>query len=109
MIELGRNRAMSETTYSRSVTIVNDNGLHLRPAKLFVELASQFECKLEVVKNDMRIDGKSILSIMTLGATQGTEVRLEGSGHDSQSAVDALVELVETGFPSPETDQEAVS
>ena len=100
---------MSDTTYSRTVTIVNEQGLHLRPAKLFVELASTFDCKLEVVKNDTRIDGKSILSILTLGATQGTEVCLEGSGDDSQQAVDALVDLVESGFPTPETDQETVS
>jgi phosphocarrier protein HPr len=90
---------MSETTYSRTVTIVNSPGLHLRPAKLFVELASQYQSRIELIKDDMRIDGKSILSILTLGAAQGTRVSLEGTGPDSQAAISALAALIESGFP----------
>lgn len=90
---------MSESPYSRTVTVVNAPGLHLRPAKLLVDLASQFQCRIELVKDDMRIDGKSILSILTLGAAQGTQLSLEGVGPDSQAAVDALAELIESGFP----------
>lgn len=90
---------MSDPTYIRTVTIVNSPGLHLRPAKLFVEMASQFHSRIELIKDDMRIDGKSILSILTLGAAQGTQVSLEGTGPDSQAAVDALVALIESGFP----------
>lgn len=90
---------MSETTYSRKVTIVNSPGLHLRPAKLFVEMATQYQSRIELIKDDMRIDGKSILAILTLGAAQGTEVSLEGTGPDSRQAVDALAVLIESGFP----------
>lgn len=86
-------------TYTRTVTIVNSPGLHLRPAKLFVEMASRFESRIELVKGDMRIDGKSILSILTLGAAQGTQVSLVGTGPDSQTAIDALAALIESGFP----------
>ncbi len=90
---------MSETTYSRTVTIVNSPGLHLRPAKLFVEMASQYQSRIELIKDDMRIDGKSILSILTLGAAQGTRVSLEGTGLDSHAAINALAALIESGFP----------
>ena len=90
---------MSNSTYTRSVTIINSPGLHLRPAKLFVEMASTFRSRIELIKDDMRIDGKSILSILTLGAAQGTQVSLEGTGPDSQAAVEALVALIESGFP----------
>lgn len=90
---------MSEQPYSRTVTIVNAPGLHLRPAKLFVELASQFQSRIELIKDDMRIDGKSILSILTLGAAQGTQVSLEGTGPDSHAAINALAALIESGFP----------
>ncbi len=90
---------MSDSTYTRTVTIVNSPGLHLRPAKLFVEMASTFRSRIELIKDDMRIDGKSILSILTLGAAQGTQVSLEGTGPDSQAAVEALVALIESGFP----------
>jgi phosphotransferase system HPr (HPr) family protein len=97
--ERGANGDMSEQIYSRTVTIVNPPGLHLRPAKLFVEMASQYQCRIELVKDDMRIDGKSILSILTLGAAQGTRVSLEGTGPDSHAAIDALAALIESGFP----------
>ncbi len=90
---------MSDSTYTRTVTIVNSPGLHLRPAKLFVEMASTFRSRIELIKDDMRIDGKSILSILTLGAAQGTQVSLEGTGPDSQAAVEALAALIESGFP----------
>ena len=90
---------MSETTYSRMVTIVNSLGLHLRPAKVFVEMASQYQSRIELIKGEMRIDGKSILSILTLGAAQGTRVSLEGTGPDSHAAINALAALIESGFP----------
>jgi phosphotransferase system HPr (HPr) family protein len=89
---------MSENSYSRTVTIVNSQGLHLRPAKLFVEVASKFRSQVEVIKDDLRIDGKSILSILTLGAAQGSQIRLAADGPDSHAAVDALAKLVESGF-----------
>jgi phosphocarrier protein len=90
---------MSDPTHTRTVTIVNSTGMHLRPAKLFVELASRFESRIELIKDDLRIDGKSILSILTLGAGQGTQVALHGTGPDARAAVDALAELIELGFP----------
>ena len=72
----------------------------MRPAYLFVSTASRFECKIEVVKDDIRIDGKSVLDILTLGATQGTQVSVEATGVDAQLAISALEELVVSGFPA---------
>lgn len=70
----------------------------MRPAYLFAETASQFDSKIEVAKDSIRIDGKSVLSILTLGAAQGTEVSIEATGDDADNAVKALAELVLSGF-----------
>ena len=75
----------------------------MRPAYLFVSTASKFESKIEVVKDDIRIDGKSVLDVLTLGATQGTKVSVEATGVDAQLAIEALEELVVSGFPAPTT------
>lgn len=74
----------------------------MRPAYLFAETASQFDSKIEVAKDSLRIDGKSVLSILTLGAAQGSEVSIEATGTDAKSAVEALAELVLSGFATRE-------
>jgi phosphotransferase system HPr (HPr) family protein len=93
---------MPETTSRATVTINNPQGLHMRPAYMFAEKASQFESRIEVSKDSIRIDGKSVLSILTLGAAQGSQVSIEATGADAQHAVDALAQLVTSGFISPE-------
>lgn len=90
---------MSETVARRKVTVTNPQGLHLRPAYVFVELASKFDASVQLIKNGERVDGKSILSIATLAIEQGTEVEIETAGHDAEAAVAALVKLVEQNFP----------
>ena len=89
---------MPETTSRATVTINNPQGLHMRPAYMFAETASQFDSKIEVAKDSVRIDGKSVLSILTLGAAQGSEVSIEATGDDAQRAIDTLTELVASGF-----------
>ena len=74
----------------------------MRPAYMFAETAAQFASKIEVVKDQTRIDGKSVLSILTLGAAQGSEVAIEATGEDAQNAVDTLAQLVESGFATEE-------
>ncbi len=71
----------------------------MRPAYLFAETAAKFSSRIEVVKDDIRIDGKSVLSILTLGAGEGTEVAVEAEGPDATDALSALVRLVASGFP----------
>ena len=70
----------------------------MRPAGKFAKAAQQFESTIELVKDDLRVDGKSVLSIMTLGAGQGSQFSLEGSGPDAEMAVEALATFVESGF-----------
>ena len=89
---------MNEPTLSRRVTVINKQGLHLRPLDMFVRCASEFDAKIEVVKDTVRADGKSILSLLTLVAKAGSQLLIEATGHDAQEALAALVELVEGGF-----------
>lgn len=72
----------------------------MRPAYLFAETAAQFDSKIELIKDDIRIDGKSVLSILTLGAAQGTVICLEATGPDAQNAIQVLEELLSSGFPA---------
>ena len=99
---------MSEPTVVRTVVIRNEQGLHARPADLFVRTAMKFKSDVAVVKGSLRVDGKSILDVLTLGATQDTELTLEASGPDAESVLDALAELVEGEFNEPEQEPEQV-
>ncbi len=72
----------------------------MRPAYLFAETASKFNSKIELIKDNLRIDGKSVLSILTLGAAQGTEVLIEATGEDAESAIGILQDLLSSGFPT---------
>ena len=71
----------------------------MRPAYLFAETAAKFESQIELVKDNQRIDGKSVLSILTLGATKGTQLELEATGPDASDAISALADLMTSGFP----------
>lgn len=80
------------------VTISNVQGLHARPVMRFVDLASQFQCAIEVCKGSRKVDGKSPMEMMLLEATKGTVLKLRAKGADSHRAVSALAELVNSGF-----------
>jgi len=90
---------MSDTATSR-VTVSNRLGLHARPAMEFVDCANLFTCEVKVRRSDSDevVDGKSIMQMMLLAATVGTELVIVCSGDDAQAACDALVELVAGGF-----------
>jgi phosphocarrier protein HPr len=87
-----------DPTAIRLVTVVNPQGFHARPAHLFVKLAGSFSCRVEIVKGNDVIDGKSILDLLTLGAGNGTTLTLRASGEGADAAVEALAKLVEGGF-----------
>jgi len=78
----------------RKVIVTNPNGFHLRPVAAFAKLASGFQSKVTVWKDDRQVDGKSVWDLMTIVSEQGTELIVEASGSDAQSAVDALAELL---------------
>ncbi len=83
---------------SASVTIVNRLGLHARPATEFVDLASSFKSDVWVHKGDERVGGKSIMEMMMLAATQGTNLEIKADGPDARACVEALAKLVANGF-----------
>ena len=89
---------MAQASASRTVVIGNPQGLHARPADLFVKLASRYESNIEVIKDGERVDGKSILAILTLAAVQGTQLRIEATGPDAEAALEALADLVLRNF-----------
>lgn len=88
-------------TASREIEIVNTLGLHARPAMQFVDIANEFEARVTVFKDGpdaQEVDGKSVMQMITLEATQGTKLRIEAEGHDADGAVAKLVELIENKF-----------
>lgn len=89
---------MNEPQCSRKVVINNPQGLHARPADLFTRMASRFEARIFVVKDNHRVDGKSILELLTLAAEEGTELTIEAAGRDADAALAALAELVVANF-----------
>jgi phosphocarrier protein HPr len=87
---------------TRIVVVTNPQGLHARPADLFVKTATRFASKIELVKGRERVDGKSILSLLTLAAVEGTQLSIEADGPDAEQALDALAKLVEQNFAENE-------
>lgn len=94
---------MPTPTARRTVTIVNPQGLHARPADLFVRTANQFGSTIQIKKGNESVDGKSILSLLTLAAEVGTQLEISATGNDADAAISALGGLVEQGFESVET------
>jgi phosphocarrier protein HPr len=83
---------------SRTVTVVNQLGLHARAAAKFVHLAARFESRIVVGRHGREMDGKSIMGLLLLAAARGTEVTISTDGPDEQAAADALADLVSAGF-----------
>jgi len=90
----------------KRVQIVNVLGLHARAAARFVRAAAQFRSRVTITKDGTTTDGKSILGILFLAATTGTEIVISASGDDENEAVDALSTLVSGGF-GEEIDDES--
>jgi phosphotransferase system HPr (HPr) family protein len=89
---------MTEVKLTRTVVVTNPQGLHSRPADLFIKTAQRYQTTIEIVKNNERVNGKSIMDILTLAASQGTTLLIEASGEDAAEALDALVQLFEQDF-----------
>jgi len=80
------------------VTIINKLGLHARAASKFVNLAKRYAAKIQVVNASKSVDGKSIMSIMLLAASQGTEIGLRIDGEDEVEAMEAITGLIADRF-----------
>jgi phosphotransferase system HPr (HPr) family protein len=91
---------------TRVIVIRNKQGLHARPATMFVKLAHRFSSNIVLVKENHRVEARSIMDLLTLGAGPGTELVLEASGDDAHEAVEALAQLVEVGFLEEDAEDE---
>jgi len=83
---------------SEKVVILNETGLHARPASIFVNTAAKFQAELTLAKGEKRANAKSILSVLGLGITKGTEITISGNGTDEEQAVKTLVDLISMGI-----------
>ena len=82
----------------RDVEIVNKLGLHARPSAKLTQLASSFKSQVHMARNGRRINAKSIMGVMMLAAAKGSVITLETEGEDEVAAMDALAELIASGF-----------
>ena len=83
---------------SRTVTVVNQLGLHARAAAKFVHLATGFQSRIRVGRHGREMDGKSIMGILLLAAACGSAITISADGADEREAVDRLTALVASGF-----------
>jgi phosphocarrier protein len=82
----------------KTIKINNRAGIHARPSAILVEAAKNFKCSVYYEKEDDRINGKSIMGLLTLGAAYGTELKIITEGEGEEEAADILVRLFETKF-----------
>ena len=85
--------------HEATVRVINEHGLHARPATQFTQLANEFDAEIRVSKNELAADGKSVAEMLTLYAPCGTELRIRARGVDAARAVRKLAALVASGFP----------
>ena len=78
--------------------VQNQVGLHARPATFFIQKANEFKSSIWVEKEERRVNAKSLLGVLSLGIVGGVTIRIIADGSDEQEAVDALVDLVNSGF-----------
>ena len=83
---------------SRSVAVVNQLGMHARAAAKLVHLAARFQSHITVARESREMDGKSIMGLLLLAAARGSMVTIRADGVDEQEAIDALSDLVASGF-----------
>ena len=87
---------------SKNVEIINKLGMHARAAAQFVQLASGFISHIEIEKDNRRVNGKSIMGVMMLAASKGSEVILHADGEDERDSIDKLESLINNRFNESE-------
>ncbi len=83
---------------NRNFKIVNRLGLHARAAAQLVQTANKFSSEVNLIKDDVEVNGKSIMGILLLAAPQGTDIAVVVDGDDEDQAMDVIAELIEAGF-----------
>ncbi|MGE5632076.1 MAG: HPr family phosphocarrier protein [Caulobacteraceae bacterium] len=79
---------------SQKVLVLNETGLHARPASVFVSSAAKFKSDLLIKKGDKQVNAKSVLAVLSLGISKGTEITISAQGPDEEEAVNKLAELI---------------
>ena len=85
-------------SFEKKVVIKNKLGLHARPAALLVQTANKFKCEVEITKGREKVNGKSIMGIMTLAAGSGTPLTIRTQGEDAELALNELLKLIGSNF-----------
>ncbi len=96
--------SLEKVVCEAEVEIKNSDGLHMRPAMQFVDIANQFKSDITVRNSETEVDGKSIMQMSILAATCGTKLKIRAEGSDARKVISALRELVEEkmfGEPAP--------
>lgn len=86
-------------TARKTFIVRNKQGLHARPAAMFVQVANKFESKITIIRDEERVNGKSIMGILMLGAEQGCEITIEADGKDAELALAELEKIVSNEEP----------
>lgn len=84
--------------YEKEVVVQNQVGLHARPATFFIQKANEFRSNIWVEKEERRVSAKSLLGVLSLGITRGTNIKIVADGSDEAAAVDALTALISSDF-----------
>ncbi|AOT71140.1 hypothetical protein Gferi_17230 [Geosporobacter ferrireducens] len=84
--------------YSKTVRITNKTGLHARPASEFTKKASSFSADITITFKERKINGKSIVGLLSAGITCGSDILISAQGEDEQLAVESMVALIQTNF-----------
>jgi phosphotransferase system HPr (HPr) family protein len=92
-------------TLTREVVVANSQGLHARPADMLAREARKWQSRIELVGEAQRVDGKSILDVLTLAAEAGTRLVVEATGPDAREALEAIGGLFERKFNEHGTEQ----
>ena len=94
-------------TLAREVIVSNSQGLHARPADALAREARKWQSRIELVADSQRVDGKSILEVLTLAAEAGTRLVVEATGPDAREALEAIGSLFERNFDELKTERDS--
>lgn len=89
---------------SETVTVVNRRGLHARASAKFARLATQFQAQISVARQDIEVPGRSLMGLLTLGASMDKEITITATGPDAPQALAALTDLIARGFDEDDSD-----
>ena len=97
-----RLRRVAAIMIEQDVVIINKLGLHARAAAKLVTTANDFTSSVILTKGEKDVDGKSIMSVLMLAASQGSQITIRADGNDERAAIDALINLINNRFDEPE-------